>query len=277
MPTAAIASAAKPVTLPTGRSHVIRPCSESVRTLDTDTWRESGVPLLRDPRRLVTRLYDLHRPEAGTAVVAVLDGDGRPVASASFAFGDASRAVDGWECRNLILASLRLIVPDDLRRSAPVRTTVLLLSREGTRDWHADDGRWMWGLRDACGLHGLRCGAVVVLGEDGWEVVGDGRSGRTPSSAPVVAPASVRKPRKKPGKSKRARKPADRPRERRPKSVDVPPVVELPTFGDLPEGPGLPELPAAAAAFGSLAADAPPPASRAPAIRLVRAIPAASA
>jgi hypothetical protein len=101
-----------------------------------------------------------------------------------------------------------MIVPDDLRRGAPVRTTVLLLCREGRRGWQPDDGRWMWGLRDACALHGLRGGAVVTVGDDGWEVVGDGRSGRTPSAVPPVAvlPArrrggAERKPRKADGRA----------------------------------------------------------------------------
>ncbi|WP_436777183.1 hypothetical protein [Yinghuangia sp. YIM S09857] len=159
--------------------------------IDPERWQAYDVPLLRDPRAVVKRLHELHRPESGTAVVAVLDGDGRPVASASFALDNGSGPVDGWECRNTILAHLRMIVPDDLRRATPTRTAVLLLCRDGKRGWEPDDGRWMWGLRDACGLHGLRCGAAVVLAEDGWQVVGDGRNGRTPVPAarPVPAPA----------------------------------------------------------------------------------------
>lgn len=158
--------------------------------IDPEQWQAFDVPLLRDPRALVKRLHDLHRPEPGTAVVAVLDAEGRPVASASFALDNGSGPTDGWECRNTILAHLRMIVPDDLRRASPTRTTVLLLCRDGQRGWEPDDGRWMWGLRDACGLHGLRCGAAVIMAEDGWQVVGDGRNGRTPASAarPVPAP-----------------------------------------------------------------------------------------
>ncbi|WP_406281570.1 hypothetical protein [Embleya sp. NBC_00896] len=149
------------------------------RWFDPETWRARGIPLLRDPRALLKRLHALHEPIARTAVVTVLDGSERPVASASFGFG-ASRT-DGWRCRNLILANLRLIVPDDLRRSTPTHTTVLALYRDGRRDWEADDGRWMWGLHDACVLHGLRCGAFAIVANDGWRVVADGRSGRTPA------------------------------------------------------------------------------------------------
>jgi hypothetical protein len=42
----------------------------------------------------------------------------------------------------------------------------------------------MWGLRDACTLHGLRCGSYVTLTRDGWHVVGENRAGRTPNAAP---------------------------------------------------------------------------------------------
>ncbi|MFJ8738092.1 hypothetical protein ACIRL2_01845 [Embleya sp. NPDC127516] len=149
------------------------------RWLDPESWRARGIPLLRDPRTLIKRLYDLHRPVARTAVVAVLDRSERPVASASFAFGEGR--TDGWRCRNMILANLRLIVPDDLRRGTPTHTTVLAIHREGAREWEADDGRWMWGLHDACVLHGLRCGAFAVVARDGWQLVADGRSGRTPA------------------------------------------------------------------------------------------------
>jgi hypothetical protein len=45
----------------------------------------------------------------------------------------------------------------------------------------------MWGLRDACTLHGLRCGSYVTLTDDGWNVIGESRAGRTPNahSAPA--------------------------------------------------------------------------------------------
>lgn len=195
MPVTATASAA--VT----RTRLIRrlgPVTEPVRTMAPDAWRAAGTPLLRHPRSLVKRLHGLHRPEAGTGIVAVLDAEDRPVASASFALDTEHGAPDGWECRNTILAHLRMIVPDDLRRPAPVRTTVLLLCRDGDRGWEPADGPWLWGLRDACGLHGLRCGAVVVLAGNGWQVVGDGRGGRTPvplrPSAPTPLPVAAAVP-----------------------------------------------------------------------------------
>jgi hypothetical protein len=173
--------------------------------IEPDAWRAASIPLLRNPRALLKRLHALHRPEAGTAVVAVLDATGHPVASASFAIDDGLGPVDGWRCRNILLAQLRLIVADDLRRATPVRTAVLLLCRDGGRGWEPDDGRWMWGLRDACSLHGLRCGAVVVLAEDGWQVIGDGRSGRTPVPvAPTPPPAPTPLPRTAPEPTVRA-------------------------------------------------------------------------
>jgi hypothetical protein len=179
---------------------------------------------------VIARLHELHRPAPGTAVVAVLDADDRPVASASFST-DTPGATDGWECRNIILAHLRMIVPDDLRRAAPVRTTVLLICRDGERGWEPDDGRWMWGLRDACALHGLRCGAVAVLAEDGWQIVADGRTGRTPVPwrTPTPAPASA-------GPAKRP------PRRTKPSRVAAP--VELPTPPTVVDHPAI-----AAAAF----------------------------
>ncbi len=149
------------------------------RWLDPPTWRSREIPLMRDPRTLIKRLHALHEPKPGTAVVAVLDATERPVASASVAIG-AGRT-DGWRCRNLILANLRRIVPDDLRRGTPTHTTVLVLCRDGEREWAADDGCWMWGLHDACVLHGLRCGAFAIVAADGWQVVGDGRRGRAPA------------------------------------------------------------------------------------------------
>ncbi|MFI1378226.1 hypothetical protein [Embleya sp. NPDC020886] len=158
------------------------PTASPSRWLDPESWRTHGIPLLRDPRALIKRLYDLHQPVARTAVVGVLDRSERPVASASFGFGEGR--TDGWRCRNLILANLRLIVPDDLRRTTPTHTTVLVIHRAGTREWEADDGRWMWGLHDACVLHGLRCGAVAVVSQDGWQLIADGRSGRTPALRP---------------------------------------------------------------------------------------------
>lgn len=277
MSNAAIASAAAATPIRrTRRTSAMRPVADSVRTIDPESWRTSGVPLLRDPRALVARLHELHRPGPGTAVVAVLDTTGRPVASASFAMDGGTGPVDGWQCRNTILATLRMIVPDDLRRPAPVRTTVLLLCRDGRRAWAADDGRWMWGLRDACALHGLRTGAVVVLGEDGWEVVGDGRSGRTPASLPRIALLPTRGKRGKgdgkatdKGGKKQRTAAARRPRPRvapepaartagRVVGHEAP--VELPVAGP-GRGAGVPErteVAAAAAAFGGISEASPP-------------------
>lgn len=189
MPATATASAAVNT-----RTRLIRrlgPATEPFRTTTPEAWRAAGTPLLRHPRGLLKRLHDLYRPEAGTGIVAVLDADDRPVAGASFALDTAHGVPDGWECRNIILAHLRMIVPDDLRRATPVRTTVLLLCRDGDRGWEPADGPWMWGLRDACGLHGLRCGAVIVLAENGWQVVGDGRGGRTPVPRRRAAPTPL--------------------------------------------------------------------------------------
>lgn len=150
------------------------------RTLGPDDWLERSVPLLGNPREVVRDLCARHLPSPGTAVVAVLGLDGRLEASASFAYV-LSRG-DGWQRRNAILDHLRRVIPHDLRRRLPVRTGVLLVCREGTPEWTARDGAWMWGLDDACTLHGLRCGAFVTLSGSGWHVLGEGRSGRTPHS-----------------------------------------------------------------------------------------------
>ena len=114
------------------------------------------------------------------AVVAVLDHEERLTASASFT--PRPVPVDGWEFRNALLAHLRRVIPHDLRRRTPVRTAVLLYCREGDGHWTEADGAWMWGLRDACTLHGLRCGAYITLTHGGWQVLGEGRGGRRPSS-----------------------------------------------------------------------------------------------
>lgn len=153
----------------------LRPSS---RTIDAETWAEAEVPLLRSPRELVTELHRVHRPQPGTAVVAVLAQDDRIVGAASF----PSRVGhgDGWQYRNALLAHLRHLVPHDLRLPRPVRTAALLLCRRGTADWTEEDGPWMWGLRDASSLHGLRCGAYVTLADTGWQVVGEHRGGRHP-------------------------------------------------------------------------------------------------
>ncbi|MFG2761123.1 hypothetical protein [Streptomyces wuyuanensis] len=154
--------------------------SRLARLLEPAEWAEAGIPLLRNPREVVSGLHVRHEPTPSTAVVAVLDPEERLIASASF----ARRAVpvDGWEFRNTLLAQLRRVIPHDLRRRSPVRTAVLLYCREGDERWTEEDGAWMWGLRDACTLHGLRCGAYITLTRGGWQVLGEGRGGRRPSS-----------------------------------------------------------------------------------------------
>lgn len=154
------------------------------RMLEPTEWAAAGIPLLRNPRDVVTGLHARHRPRPATAVVAVLDPDERLCASASFV--RRSAPADGWMFRNALLAQLRRVIPHDLRRRTPVRTAVLLYCREGDARWTEEDGAWMWGLRDACTLHGLRCGAYITLTRDGWQVLGEGRGGRHPhaDSAP---------------------------------------------------------------------------------------------
>ncbi|WP_221349055.1 hypothetical protein [Streptomyces beigongshangae] len=148
------------------------------RMLEPAEWAAAGIPLLRNPREVVSGLHSRHRPGPATAIVAVLDPDERLSASASFTRRQAP--ADGWVFRNALLAQLRRIIPHDLRRRTPVRTAVLLYCREGDARWTEEDGAWMWGLRDACTLHGLRCGAYITLTRDGWQVLGEGRGGRRP-------------------------------------------------------------------------------------------------
>lgn len=161
-----------------------RASSRLSRSLEPAEWTAAGVPLLANPREVVKDLQFRHLPTPVTAVVAVFEPEGRLTASASFT--GSTGVVDGWEHRNAILAHLRRVLPHDLRRRAPVRTAVLLLCRDGTPGWTEKDGAWMWGLRDACMLHGLRCGAYVTLTRDGWQVLGENRGGRTPSSQPFA-------------------------------------------------------------------------------------------
>ncbi|OON75144.1 hypothetical protein [Streptomyces tsukubensis] len=148
------------------------------RTLEPAEWAAAGIPLLRNPREVVSGLHARHPLAPTTAVVAVLDPEERLRASASF----TRRAVsaDGWVFRNSLLAQLRRVIPHDLRRRTPVRTAVLLYCREGEAHWTEEDGAWMWGLRDACTLHGLRCGAYITLTPAGWQVLGENRGGRRP-------------------------------------------------------------------------------------------------
>ncbi|MCZ9354818.1 hypothetical protein NGM36_34510 [Streptomyces mutabilis] len=158
----------------------------ATRMLEPAEWAAAGIPLLRNPREVVRGLHSRHRPGPATAIVAVLDPDERLRASASFTSRRA--AADGWMFRNALLAQLRRVIPHDLRRRTPVRTAVLLYCREGDARWTEEDGAWMWGLRDACTLHGLRCGAYITLTRDGWQVLGEGRGGRRPDAASAPEP-----------------------------------------------------------------------------------------
>ncbi|WP_411107454.1 hypothetical protein [Streptomyces sp. cmx-4-9] len=150
------------------------------RRLEPSEWTAAGIPLLRNPREVVSGLHSRHGPVPSTAVIAVLGPEERLVASASFVQRSAS--ADGWDYRNALLSRLRRVLPHDLRRRTPVRTAVLLYCRDGDEQWTEEDGAWMWGLRDACTLHGLRCGAYITLTRGGWQVLGEGRGGRQPSS-----------------------------------------------------------------------------------------------
>ncbi|MFG2097791.1 hypothetical protein [Streptomyces sp. NPDC048612] len=156
------------------------------RMLEPAEWASAGIPLLRNPREVVAGLHERHRPEPSTAIVAVLDAQERVTASASFT--ELAAAPDGWGFRNVLLAHLRRVIPHDLRLRAPVRTAVLLYCRAGEPRWTETDGAWMWGLRDACTLHGLRCGAYITLTPDRWQVLGEGRGGRRPRTSPVDMP-----------------------------------------------------------------------------------------
>lgn len=153
------------------------------RLLEPAQWAAAGIPLLGNPREVVSGLHARHRPRPSTAVVAVLDPDERLRASASFTRLPAP--ADGWAFRNALLAQLRRVIPHDLRRRTPVRTAVLLYCREGEPQWTEEDGAWMWGLRDACTLHGLRCGAYITLTRSGWQVLGEDRGGRRPNAESV--------------------------------------------------------------------------------------------
>ncbi|WP_181442439.1 hypothetical protein [Streptomyces tateyamensis] len=157
-----------------------RPSYATGRSIDLEGWDSAGIPLLRDPRELVTDLQQRHLPQPGTSVLAVLDSEHRVVASASVSA--RPHVTDGWQHRNALLNQLRRVTPHDLRLAVPRRTAVLLHCREGVPGWTEEDGAWMWALHDAASLHGLRCGAYLTLTPGGWHVFGDGRSGRTPHS-----------------------------------------------------------------------------------------------
>ncbi len=165
------------------------PAARLGRMLEPAEWASAGIPLLRNPREVVAGLHDRHRPVPSTAIVAVLDTHERVTASASFT--ELAAAPDGWEFRNVLLAHLRRVIPHDLRLRAPVRTAVLLYCRAGEPRWTEADGAWMWGLRDACTLHGLRCGAYITLTPDRWQVLGEGRGGRRPKTSSVAKPVTA--------------------------------------------------------------------------------------
>ncbi|GJF31899.1 hypothetical protein KNE206_45990 [Kitasatospora sp. NE20-6] len=150
------------------------------RTIALQAWVESGVPMLRAPRQFVRELHQRHLPQPGTTVVAVLDAAHQLTASASFSA--RQHVTDGWHHRNTILSHLRQVIPHDLRLAAPVRTAVLMRCREGIPEWTEQDGAWMWALRDAAALHGLRCGSYVALTPAGWHVIGHDWRGRSPHS-----------------------------------------------------------------------------------------------
>lgn len=158
--------------------HPLARDNDSRRSIDVESWAAAGVPLLRDPREFVSELHRRHLPQPGTVVVSVLNALHRVTASASFV--PRPHQSDGWQHRNAILAHLRQVTPHDLRRSAPAGTAVLLRCRDGAAGWTEQDGAWMWALRDAAALHGLRCGSYIALTPDGWQTLGDGRSGRSP-------------------------------------------------------------------------------------------------
>lgn len=150
------------------------------RTLDLESWSSADIPLLRDPREFVAELHQRHLPQPGTTVVAVLNALHQVTASASFAARQHTE--DGWQHRNEILGHLRQVTPHDLRLTRPSRTVALLRCRDGAAGWIQQDGAWMWALRDAAALHGLRCGSYIALTPSGWQSLGDGRGGRNPNS-----------------------------------------------------------------------------------------------
>ncbi|CAM5233575.1 putative protein OS=Streptomyces alboniger OX=132473 GN=CP975_26830 PE=4 SV=1 [Streptomyces alboniger] len=60
------------------------PANPLARMLEPAEWAAAGIPLLRNPREVVSGLHTRHRPKPETAIVAVLDPDERLAASASF-------------------------------------------------------------------------------------------------------------------------------------------------------------------------------------------------
>ncbi|MEU3711768.1 hypothetical protein [Streptomyces catenulae] len=204
---------------PAARPAPADPAARRRRVLEPAEWATAGIPLLRNPRELVNGVYERHAPALATAVVAVLDPDQRVRASASFALGAAEP--DGWRFRHALLVRLRRIVPHDLRLRVPVRTAVLVYCRAGDLRWTETDGAWMWGLRDACTLHGLRCGAYLMMNGERWQVLGEERGGRRPGGRPVpggrtVVAAGGERPRaeavRRPGGARRSADTGERPR-----------------------------------------------------------------
>ncbi|WP_063770861.1 hypothetical protein [Streptacidiphilus neutrinimicus] len=154
--------------------------SSPARSVDLTTWTEAGLPTLLDPRSVVGELHRIHLPHPGVTVLGVLTADGRVAAGASFVVPE--RITDGWHLRNVLLAHLRHVVPHGLRRRSPMHSAVVLQCRDTPSDWTELDGAWMWALRDASVLHGLRCGAYITLTENGWQVMGESRQGRSPQA-----------------------------------------------------------------------------------------------
>ncbi|MEV5550832.1 hypothetical protein AB0L35_32660 [Streptomyces sp. NPDC052309] len=171
---------------PSSAASLSSSAASTTRMLEPAEWAAAGIPLLRNPREVVSGLHSRHDPKPATAIVAVLDPDERLRASASFT--SRPTPADGWMFRNVLLAQLRRVIPHDLRRRTPVRTAVLVYCRDGDARWTEEDGAWMWGLRDACTLHGLRCGAYITLTRDGWQVLGEGRGGRRPNAESTPEP-----------------------------------------------------------------------------------------
>ncbi|WP_399084797.1 hypothetical protein ACGH2B_05215 [Streptomyces sp. BBFR2] len=204
---------------PASRSAPAAPAARPGRLLEPAEWATAGIPLLRNPRELINGVHERHAPVPSTAVVAVLDADQRVRASASFTLPAAEP--DGWRFRHALLVHLRRIVPHDLRLRIPVRTAVLVYCRTGELRWTETDGAWMWGLRDACTLHGLRCGAYLMMNGDRWQVLGEERGGRRPGGRAkpggrAVVAAGGERPRaeavRRPGGARRLPDGAERPR-----------------------------------------------------------------
>lgn len=210
------------------------------RLLEPAEWASAGIPLLRNPRDVVADLYGLHLPGPSSVIVAVLDGQERVLASASFTAPTV--APDGWAYRNALLDQLRRVIPHDLRLRVPVRTAVLLHCREDGLRWTEADGAWMWGLRDACTLHGLRCGAFIALTRDHWQVLGEGRGGRRPRAPAAGKPHGADAVRAGPGHGARGGTGAAAPGDVTPPAAAPPRDVRPPgrpaAPEDMPSGQG---------------------------------------